>query len=119
MRMKRTNVVLDEKVLENARQLSGEKTYSATINRALQELVKKLNGQQAARRLMELLSEPDAFYPGYAEDLYGREWVLNVQKKLGHTGLIRTKGLLHDEPSDVAAMRVSAPRKKKRRGSRR
>ena len=40
--MKRTNVILDEALLEEALRRSGEKTYSATINRALQERVHKL-----------------------------------------------------------------------------
>ena len=35
--MKRTNVVLDEKLLEDARRATGEKTYSATITKALEE----------------------------------------------------------------------------------
>jgi len=41
--MKRTNVVLDEKLLEEAHAISGEKTYSATINKALRELVRDHN----------------------------------------------------------------------------
>ena len=39
--MKRTNVVLDERLLEEAVQLSGEKTYARTIERALAELVQR------------------------------------------------------------------------------
>ena len=38
--MKRTNLVLDENVLEEATRLSGQKTYSGTVNFALQELVR-------------------------------------------------------------------------------
>jgi Arc/MetJ family transcription regulator len=38
--MRRTNVILDEALLEEATRLSGERTYSATINRALQEMVR-------------------------------------------------------------------------------
>ena len=34
--MKRTTLVLDEEVLEEATRLSGEKTYSATVMRALE-----------------------------------------------------------------------------------
>ena len=40
LRMKRTNLVLDEQVLEEAVRLSGEKTYSATVQRALNEFVR-------------------------------------------------------------------------------
>ena len=39
--MKRTNVVIDEDLLEEAVRLSGEKTYSRTIERALTELVRR------------------------------------------------------------------------------
>ncbi|HKE83063.1 MAG TPA: type II toxin-antitoxin system VapB family antitoxin [Vicinamibacterales bacterium] len=39
--MKRTNVVIDEDLLEEAVRVSGEKTYSRTIERALTELVRR------------------------------------------------------------------------------
>jgi Arc/MetJ family transcription regulator len=39
--MKRTNVVLDEQLLEEAVRVSGEKTYSRTIERALSEMVRQ------------------------------------------------------------------------------
>lgn len=39
--MKRTNLVLDEELLEEALRVSGERTYSATVERALQEFVRR------------------------------------------------------------------------------
>ena len=39
--MKRTNVVLDEQLLEEAVRVSGERTYARTIERALQEMVRR------------------------------------------------------------------------------
>ena len=39
--MKRTNVVLDEELLEEAVRVSGERTYSRTIERALHEMVRR------------------------------------------------------------------------------
>ena len=39
--MKRTNVVLDEHLLEEAVRVSGERTYARTIERALEELVRR------------------------------------------------------------------------------
>jgi Arc/MetJ family transcription regulator len=39
--MKRTNVVIDEDLLEEAVRISGEKTYSRTIERALTEMVRR------------------------------------------------------------------------------
>jgi Arc/MetJ family transcription regulator len=39
--MRRTNLVLDERLLEEAVRVSGETTYSATVNLALAELVRR------------------------------------------------------------------------------
>ena len=44
--MKRTNLVLDEELLEEATRLSGEKTYSAAVQLALQELVRRAKARQ-------------------------------------------------------------------------
>jgi len=41
MHMKRTNVVLDERLLEEAVRVSGERTYARTIERALEEMVRR------------------------------------------------------------------------------
>ncbi len=48
--MKRTNLVLREDVLEEAVRLSGERTYSRTVDRALTDFVSRLK----ARRILEL-----------------------------------------------------------------
>jgi Arc/MetJ family transcription regulator len=50
MCMKRTNLVLNEKLLEEALRLSGERTYSKTVDRALGEFVRRVR----ARRILEL-----------------------------------------------------------------
>jgi len=44
--MKRTNLVLDAQVLEEAMRISGEKTYSETVRRALEEYVKRARARQ-------------------------------------------------------------------------
>lgn len=44
--MKRTNLVLDEDLLEEATRLSGEKTYSRTVSRALAEFVLRYKARQ-------------------------------------------------------------------------
>lgn len=41
MRMKRTNLVLDEKLLEEATRLAEKRTYSATVQLALSEFVRR------------------------------------------------------------------------------
>lgn len=48
--MKRTNLVLHEGLLEEATRLSGEKTYSRTVERALEDFVRRLR----AGRILEL-----------------------------------------------------------------
>lgn len=48
--MKRTNLVLDEELLEEATRLSGEKTYSRAVERALEEFVRRAR----ARSILEL-----------------------------------------------------------------
>lgn len=50
MCMKRTNLVLDEDTLEEATRLSGEKTYSAAVMRALEDFVRRAK----ARQILEL-----------------------------------------------------------------
>ena len=47
--MKRTNVVLNEHLLEEAVQVSGERTYARTITRALEELVRRAKARQIDR----------------------------------------------------------------------
>jgi Arc/MetJ family transcription regulator len=44
--MKRTNLVLDENLLEEATRLSGERTYSKTVERALSEMVRRVKARQ-------------------------------------------------------------------------
>jgi Arc/MetJ family transcription regulator len=48
--MKRTNLVLREDLLEEATRLSGEKTFSRAVERALEEYVRHAK----ARRILEL-----------------------------------------------------------------
>ncbi|TAH39976.1 MAG: hypothetical protein EYC70_00065 [Planctomycetota bacterium] len=51
MRTQRTNRVLDAELLEKAVRISGERTYSAAVNRALAEFVRWSN----AARIVEFL----------------------------------------------------------------
>lgn len=44
--MKRTNLVLDERLLQEATRLSGERTYSRTVERALEEFIKRAKARQ-------------------------------------------------------------------------
>lgn len=49
--MKRMNVMVDETLLEDAVRLTGERTYSATINRALRELVRVGTLEEGLKKL--------------------------------------------------------------------
>jgi len=44
--MKRTNLVLDEQLLEEALRASGERTYSAAVALALREFVRRVRARQ-------------------------------------------------------------------------
>ncbi|MCP4203895.1 MAG: type II toxin-antitoxin system VapB family antitoxin [bacterium] len=48
--MKRTNLVLPEDVLEETLRLSGERTYSKAVTRALEDFVRRAK----ARKILEL-----------------------------------------------------------------
>jgi len=48
--MKRTNLVLNEELLEEATRLSGEKTYSRVVQRALEDYVRRIK----AHRILDL-----------------------------------------------------------------
>jgi Arc/MetJ family transcription regulator len=48
--MKRTNLVIDERLLEEAVRISGERTYSRTVERALADFVRRIK----ARQILEL-----------------------------------------------------------------
>jgi len=48
--MKRANLVLPEGLLEEAQRLAGERTYSMTVQKALEELIRRIK----ARRILEL-----------------------------------------------------------------
>jgi Arc/MetJ family transcription regulator len=49
--MKRTTLMLDEELLEEAVRCSGERTYSRTVERALRELVRRAR----AGRILDLV----------------------------------------------------------------
>ena len=48
--MKRTNLVLDDALVREVTRLSGERTYSAAVNRALEDFVRRAK----ARKILEL-----------------------------------------------------------------
>ncbi len=96
--MRRTNVVLDEKLLEEAHRKSGEKTYSATINRALEDLIRRVTFEEG----MKIIGGSNAWEGDLEEMRRGREFDFPEDSE----GL-----LIRDAPA--------LPRKNRRRKSRR
>ena len=74
--MKRTNVVLDEELLERARRVSGERTYSGTITKALEEFVRKREFWEAYRRFEEAAAKGDFFDEDYVAERFPDSAVL-------------------------------------------
>lgn len=68
--MKRTNLMVDEELLEKARTAAGEKTYSATVNTALEELVRRERFDRALTKFADRVANDEQFRPGYVEE----EW---------------------------------------------
>ena len=58
--MKRTNLVLDEQLLEEVTRLSGERTYSGAVNRALLDYARRIR----AGRILELAGRGYVFELG-------------------------------------------------------
>ncbi len=48
--MKRTSLMVNEQILEEALRVSGERTYSSVVNRALEDYVRRVK----ARRILDL-----------------------------------------------------------------
>jgi Arc/MetJ family transcription regulator len=72
--MKRMNVVVDEKLLEDARRLMGEKTYSAAINRALEEVVREKRFRDLLAEWEKLAAQRPIFREGYLEEIRPRAY---------------------------------------------
>lgn len=74
--MKRTNLVLDGDVLEEALRLSGERTYSATVDLALREFVRRAK----AERILELAGS--GLWHGDLGEMRG-DWAVGERKPRG------------------------------------
>jgi hypothetical protein len=75
--MKRLNIALDEDLLERARQVSGERTYSGAVTKALKELV-RVSDLKAAIQAMQ--GKKDFFFPGYFERIRPNSWYAQEKK---------------------------------------
>jgi Arc/MetJ family transcription regulator len=71
--MKRANLVLDERLLEETLRLSGERTYSRAVERALTEFVLKVR----SRRILELAGS--GLWEGGLSEMR-RDWAVGERK---------------------------------------
>ncbi len=60
--MKRTNLVLDEEKLEELVRGTGAKTYSAAVQKAIDEMVRRMR----AEKIFDFVGT-DPWWPGYRE----------------------------------------------------
>ena len=72
--MKRTNLVLDGEILEEALRLSGERTYSAAVDMALKEFVRRAR----AERILELAGS--GLWQGDLGEMRG-DWAVGEKKR--------------------------------------
>jgi predicted CopG family antitoxin len=64
--MKRMHVTLDEDALEDARRLTGKKSYSDTINHLITQALKQ---DRLMKAIDDLSKDPDPWWPGYVEEM--------------------------------------------------
>lgn len=83
--MKRTNVVLDEELLERARRVLGEKTYSGTITKALEKAVRQDKFWEAYRKWEELAHSDEGFFdPEYLREMSKKSLSLAKKRRSAH-----------------------------------
>jgi len=68
--MKRTNLIVDEELLEKARVATGERTYSGAVNKALEHVVRQATFQELLVEWEKLAAEKPIFRDGYLEELH-------------------------------------------------
>lgn len=82
------NIMVDKALLEDARKATGEKTYSATIQRGLEKLVQKQRFYEALAEWEKLADEGPMFIDGYLDMIRPgaaeaiKEWEAQRQKKV-------------------------------------
>jgi Arc/MetJ family transcription regulator len=107
--MKRTNVVLDEQVLAEAIRLSGERTYSSAINRALREMVQRIR----ARGILSL--QGSGLWEGDLAAMRGDDSREQTVRRIGRAAVAASpSSMIADHPADQPAQRrPSTPRRGK------
>jgi post-segregation antitoxin (ccd killing protein) len=80
--MKRTNVILDEELLERARRVTGEKTYSATITKALEKVVRQDEFWKAYKEWEAIAQTEGVFEPDYVKEKLAKSDRTQPQKRM-------------------------------------
>ncbi len=68
--MKRQNIMVDEALLEQARIAYGERTFSATVARALEDAVRRHNFKTSLAELQEDVAKGDFWDRDYVEQMW-------------------------------------------------
>ena len=66
--MKRMNLMINEELLKQAQTATGERTYSATVNTALEELARRRGFRMAFEAFSKRVANGEQFAPGYVEE---------------------------------------------------
>jgi hypothetical protein len=74
--MKRMNLIVNEEALEQAKRMTGERTYSGTVNRALQEVARIEILRDGVDRI-----EHTSFWPSYVAEFGPNPPVTEEQMK--------------------------------------
>ena len=59
---KRTNIIVDEELLERARRATGEKTYSGAITKALEDIIRRHRAVEAYKKFEQLAHSKEGFF---------------------------------------------------------
>ncbi|MEA2491619.1 MAG: hypothetical protein QOH21_3411 [Acidobacteriota bacterium] len=79
--MKRITVTVDEALLEDAHRTTGEKTISATVNKALAEIGRGTRLRKALDKLAELAKSGPIFADGYLEQIRPNAYSVTDKKR--------------------------------------
>lgn len=91
---RRRNIVVDDELLETARKVTGEKTYSGAVTKALEELTRQHRFREKLKAWQEEAWKGGMFDPDY------------VQEKLANSVTLK--------PARRSAHEARAPRRKRR-----
>ena len=81
--MSRTTVEVDDRLIEQALQVTGERTVEAVVNRGLEELVRIAS---LKRGIETLRDTNDVFWPNYLEEIRPNSWAAYEKRRRLYEG---------------------------------